>query len=148
MSYQQKIIKEYESKGFLVIKTIRLNKSGFPDLMCLKDGKTVWIEIKEPTDTLKPLQKKRIDELIKIGFEAYCLKKKQRKNIPMKTKILNYDLIDNIEVDGIDTNDYPDFCDAFIVSADYDGQPMSEAQIDELNEDSSFLHDCVYNQLF
>tara|TARA_R110000822_G_scaffold291905_1_gene413869 strand:+ start:159 stop:359 length:201 start_codon:yes stop_codon:yes gene_type:complete len=66
----------------------------------------------------------------------------------MKTKILNYDLIDNIEVDGIDTNDYPDFCDAFIVSADYDGQPMSEAQIDELNEDSSFLHDCVYNQLF
>ena len=66
----------------------------------------------------------------------------------MKTKILNYDLIDNIEVDGIDTNDYPDFCDAFIVSADYDGQPMSEAQIDELNEDSSFVHDCVYNQLF
>ena len=66
----------------------------------------------------------------------------------MKTKILNYDLIDNIEVDGIDTNDYPDFCDAFIVSADYDGQPMSEAQIDELNEDYSFVHDCVYNQLF
>jgi len=66
----------------------------------------------------------------------------------MKTEILNYDLIDNIEVDGIDTNDYPDFCDAFIVSADYDGQPMSEAQIDELNEDSSFIHDCVYNQLF
>lgn len=66
----------------------------------------------------------------------------------MKTKILNYDLIDNIQVDGIDTKDYPDFCDAFIVSADYDGHPMSEAQIDELNEDSSFLHDCVYNQLF
>ena len=34
---------------------------------------------------------------------------------------MNYDLIDNIEVDGIDTNDYPDFTDAFIVSADYDG---------------------------
>jgi len=82
MSYQQKIIKEYESRGFLVIKTIRLNKSGFPDLMCLKDGKTVWIEIKEPTDTLKPLQKKRIDELIKIGFEAYCLKKNKGKIYP------------------------------------------------------------------
>jgi len=82
MSYQKKIIKEYESKGFLVIKTIRLNKSGFPDLMCLKDGKTIWIEIKEPTDTLKPLQKKRIDELIKIGFEAYCLKKNKGKIYP------------------------------------------------------------------
>lgn len=82
MSYQKKIIKEYESKGFLVIKTIRLNKSGFPDLMCLKDGKTIWVEIKEPTDTLKPLQKKRIDELIKIGFEAYCLKKNKGKIYP------------------------------------------------------------------
>jgi hypothetical protein len=50
--------------------------------MCLKDGKTVWIEIKEPTDTLKPLQKKRIDELIKIGFEAYCLKKNKGKIYP------------------------------------------------------------------
>lgn len=82
MSYQQSIIKEYEGMGFLVIKTIRLNKSGFPDLMCLKDGKTIWIEVKEPTDTLKPLQKKRIDELIKTGFEAYCLQKNKGKIYP------------------------------------------------------------------
>jgi hypothetical protein len=61
---------------------------------------------------------------------------------------MNYDLIDNIEIDGIDTNDYPDFCDAFIVSADYDGEAMSDAQIDKLNEDYSFVHDCVYTQLF
>jgi len=82
MSYQQNIIKEYESMGFLVIKTIRLNKSGFPDLMCLKDGKTIWIEVKEPKDTLKPLQKKRIEELIEIGFEAYCLQKNKGKIYP------------------------------------------------------------------
>ena len=61
---------------------------------------------------------------------------------------MNYDLIDNIEIDGIDTNDYPDFCDAFIVSADYDGKAMTDAQIDILNEDYSFVHDCVYNHLF
>ncbi len=61
---------------------------------------------------------------------------------------MNYDLIDNIEVDGIDTRDYPDFCDAYIVSADYDGEAMSDAQIDILNEDYNFVHDCVYNQLF
>jgi len=61
---------------------------------------------------------------------------------------MNYDLIDNIELDGIDTRDYPDFCDAYIVSADYDGEAMSDAQIDILNEDYSFIHDCVYNQLF
>jgi len=61
---------------------------------------------------------------------------------------MNYDLIDNIEVDGIDTNDYPDFCDAFIVSADYDGVEMTEEQLEALNEDYSFVHDCVYTHLF
>jgi hypothetical protein len=61
---------------------------------------------------------------------------------------MNYDLIDNIEIDGIDTNDYPDFCDAFIVSAYYDGEIMTDAQIDKLNEDYDFVHDCVYNELF
>ena len=61
---------------------------------------------------------------------------------------MNYDLINNIEIDGIDTNDYPDFCDAFIVSADYDGEAMTDAQIDTLNEDYDFVHRCVYNELF
>ena len=35
----------------------------------------MFIEIKENGDTLKPLQKFRIDELIKNGFKAFCLKK-------------------------------------------------------------------------
>lgn len=61
---------------------------------------------------------------------------------------MNYDLITNIEVDGIDVNDYPDFSDAYIVFADYDGEAMTDAQIDIINEDYSFIHDCVYNQLF
>ena len=61
---------------------------------------------------------------------------------------MNYDLIDNIEIDGIDTRDYPDFTDAFIVSADYEGKPMTEEQLDTLNEDYSFVHDCVYTHLF
>ena len=61
---------------------------------------------------------------------------------------MNYDLIDNIEIDGIDTNDYPDFTDAFIVSADYNGVEMTDEQLEALNEDYSFVHDCVYTQLF
>ena len=61
---------------------------------------------------------------------------------------MNYDLIDNIEIDGIDTNDYPDFTDAFIASADYNGVEMTDEQLEALNEDYSFVHDCVYAQLF
>ena len=61
---------------------------------------------------------------------------------------MNYKLITNIKVDGIDFNDYPDFVDSYIYSADYDGVEMTDEQIDELNENSEFVHDCVYNQLY
>jgi len=56
--------------------------------------------------------------------------------------------VSNVIVDGIDMHDYPKFCDAFIVSADYDGEPMDEQQLEELNENSDFVHTCVIEQLF
>jgi hypothetical protein len=61
---------------------------------------------------------------------------------------LNYDLIDNIEFEGIDHNDYPDYCDAYIISADYDGREMTEDEIEELNDDSGFVYDKLMNFLY
>jgi hypothetical protein len=61
---------------------------------------------------------------------------------------LNYDLIDNIEFDGIDHNDYPDYCDAYIISADHDGREMTEDEIEELNDDSGFVYDKLMNFLY
>ena len=61
---------------------------------------------------------------------------------------MDYKLIDNIEVDGIYTRDYPDFCDAFISSADYDGKPMTDEQLDQLNENSDFVYECVQKHIF
>ena len=60
---------------------------------------------------------------------------------------MDYKKIDNIEIDGIDTKDYPDFCDAYIVSADYDGVPMNNEQLDKLNEDGDYIYECVLNYL-
>ena len=71
--FQTKTIKEYEAKGYFVINLIKTNKNGITDLLCCKDGEAIFIEIKENGDTLKPLQKFRIDELIKNGFNAFCL---------------------------------------------------------------------------
>jgi len=62
-------------------------------------------------------------------------------------EVMDYKKIDNIEVDGIDTKDYPDFCDAYISSADYDGVPMTDKQLDEINEDGDFQHECIMNDL-
>tara|TARA_R100001244_G_scaffold97320_1_gene72914 strand:- start:151 stop:336 length:186 start_codon:yes stop_codon:yes gene_type:complete len=61
---------------------------------------------------------------------------------------MDYTKIDNVEIDGIDTNDYPDFCDAFIANADYEGKEMTDEQLDELNQDSDFVYEKVQEHLF
>ena len=62
-------------------------------------------------------------------------------------KTMDYKKIDNIEIDGIDTKDYPDFCDAYIASADYDGVPMTDEQLDELNEDGDYVYGHIMDYL-
>lgn len=73
-TYQKKLIKEFQSKGYTVLKTVRLNSNGYPDLLCMKLGETdIWIESKELGDDLKPLQQLRIDQLNALGKKAYCM---------------------------------------------------------------------------
>jgi hypothetical protein len=66
----------------------------------------------------------------------------------METLKLDYSKIGNVELRGIDTKDYPDFCDAYIEGAEYDGREMTDEELDILNDDSSFVYDCVIDQLF
>lgn len=61
---------------------------------------------------------------------------------------MNYDKITNVVVGGIAYDDYPDFCDAYIESADYDGTPMTQEQLDELNDDVDFVYQAVQDYLF
>jgi len=61
---------------------------------------------------------------------------------------IDYNLIEDVQVEGIDYADYPDFCDAFIASAIYDGKPMSDEMLDELNEDYDFVYESVTNYIF
>jgi hypothetical protein len=70
--YQSKIIKEYESKGWYVLKLIKTNKNGIPDLLCLKDGLSpTFIEVKAANGVVSKLQEFRISELKKNGFNAF-----------------------------------------------------------------------------
>ena len=62
---------------------------------------------------------------------------------------IDFTKITNVQVDGIDPKDYPDFVDAFIDSADYDGKPMSDEMLDYINDvHSEFVYECVFNHLF
>jgi hypothetical protein len=62
---------------------------------------------------------------------------------------IDFKLIDNVVVNGIDYKDYPDFCDAYISEADYNGKPMSDEMLDDLNTDyRDFVYEKVYSHLF
>lgn len=61
--------------------------------------------------------------------------------------------IDDIEVDGIDTRDYPDFCDAYIsnmwlIEGDK-AREATDVELDDINDNErDFVYDEVYNSLF
>ena len=61
---------------------------------------------------------------------------------------MKYKEITSIELEGINPNDYPDFCDAYIVRAMYKGREMTEYELEEINEDSDFVHQCVFDYLY
>ena len=56
--------------------------------------------------------------------------------------------IKNIEIEGIDSADYPEFCDAFIAAAEYNGKQLTEKQLDVLNDDNSFVYSCVIDLIY
>ena len=57
----------------------------------------------------------------------------------------------SIEIDGVDSSDYPDFADAHIVYAEtQDGKPLTDEQLDQLNDmyhDSGELNELVWDSL-
>jgi len=60
---------------------------------------------------------------------------------------IDYKKITNVEIEDVFRFDYPDFCDAFITAADYDGKPMSEEMIDYLNEnDNGFIGETIFDK--
>ena len=67
---QKKIQKKLQADGWLCIKLIKTTLNGIPDLMALKDGKTIFIEVKQPKGKLSELQKLRIEQLTEQGFEV------------------------------------------------------------------------------
>lgn len=63
---------------------------------------------------------------------------------------MNLSKITNIQFEGIDYNDYPDFCDAYISNAYYNGVEMTEEQLEEINsyEYNDFKYEELMNYLF
>ena len=57
-----------------------------------------------------------------------------------------YEKLSNIVIEGIDRMDHPEYSDAYIAAADYNGKPMSEEELEKMSENCPefagwFLHE-------
>lgn len=81
---QTKIKKKLQSQGYFVTKLIKTSTNGIPDLLAIKDGQAMFIEVKKENGILSPLQELRISELKKYGCAVLVL---SDWNVLFKTKI-------------------------------------------------------------
>ena len=67
---QTKIKIKLEKEGWFVVKLIRTSVNGIPDLVCFRNGETMFIEVKRPNGKLSEIQKLRINELKKQNINV------------------------------------------------------------------------------
>jgi len=67
---QKRITTKLEQEGYFVLKIIKANKNGYPDLIAVKNNITTFVEVKRPTGRLSELQKVRIQELKSKGINV------------------------------------------------------------------------------
>lgn len=52
------------------------------------------------------------------------------------------------ELDGIDSSDYPDFCDAYITGATWkNGLELTQQQLDDLSENQDVYQDLIQSYI-
>ena len=68
-------IKELEAEGYYVIKLIKTNKNGIPDLLAIpKNSDVLFVEVKTPKGRVSTLQSYRLKELEGYGFKTEIYK--------------------------------------------------------------------------
>jgi hypothetical protein len=109
----------------------------------------IWDSMEMAKDSAKRYS--RIDEFSDVKIFDESGKEIQfmaRGGEPKPSLIPDYSKISGVVVEGIDTNDAPDFVDAYIADAYYDGEPMTDEQLEELNYDGDFVYSAVERHLY
>jgi len=70
---QRAIIQKLTAEGWLVIKLIKTNTNGIPDLLCHRQGRTAYIEVKRPGYKPTPLQAYRHRQLQEQGISVFII---------------------------------------------------------------------------
>lgn len=78
---QTQIKKKLEEHGWYVVKLIQTNKNGIPDLMAIRKGNVIFLEVKTDDGVVAPLQEHRIKELNSIGVFARVVRSVEDINV-------------------------------------------------------------------
>ena len=57
-----------------VIKIIRANKRGVPDLFYMGDGRGIWFEVKVGANRASQIQRAEMERINNAGFETYVVR--------------------------------------------------------------------------
>lgn len=62
---------------------------------------------------------------------------------------IDFNKISNVSISDIKASDYPDFVDAYIACAEYEGKEMSIEMIDYINDNhTDYVYEQVIKQIF
>ena len=68
---QSKRRKQLEAEGYYVLKLVKTNKNGIPDILAIPpDSNVIFSEVKTPTGKVSKLQEYRLKELDGYGFRT------------------------------------------------------------------------------
>ena len=71
---ENEFVKAVRKAGGVAYKLNSLTANGLPDrLVLFFPAKTVFVELKAPGKQMRPLQRKRRHQLIKLGFPVLCI---------------------------------------------------------------------------
>jgi hypothetical protein len=71
---QSKIINEAKKNGYLVLKVVKCNMNGYPDITLFKDNKTIFVEVKNEKGIQSEIQKYVQKQLESKGFQYFLVR--------------------------------------------------------------------------
>ena len=76
---ERHLVTEVKKRGGLAPKFVSPGLDGVPDrLVLFPGGKLAFVELKAPGKVMRPLQRRRAEQLIALGFRVYCVDRKEQ----------------------------------------------------------------------
>lgn len=90
------LVKQVKKAGGECLKWVSPGNAGVPDRICMfPSGHVVFVEVKSPTGSLRPLQLRWADRLGSLDVDWRCVKNKQEVDDLVLTFTLNNAKIDS-----------------------------------------------------